>query len=115
MVQTYAASRRFLTQVQYGPTMLATCLTSISIGAGLASAGAWLYASNVKVTRETALAKRRKRAEKTGDKPNLGGIELFGAELQETIQAQARWNSAGAVLAAVAVASQAIAQLLRGV
>lgn len=95
--------------------MLVTCLTSISIVAGLASAGAWLHASNVKVTREAAIAKRRKRAEKTCEKPSLGGIELFGADLQETIQAQARWNSAGAVLAAVAVASQAIAQLLGGV
>ena len=95
--------------------MLATCLTLLSIIAGLASAGAWLYASNVKVTREAALAQRRKRAEKRGEKPDLGGIVLFGAELQETLQAQARWNSTGAVLAAVAIGSQAIAQWLRGV
>lgn len=94
--------------------MLAMILTWLSVVAGLTSAGAWLYASNVKVTREAALEKRRKRAERTGEKPNLGGIELFGAELQETMEAQVRWNSAGAVLAAIAVASQAIAQLLSG-
>ncbi|WP_369978621.1 hypothetical protein [Xanthomonas bundabergensis] len=95
--------------------MLAMILTWLSVITSLMSAGAWLYASNVKVTREAALKKRRKRAEKTGEKPNLGGIELFGAELKETMEAQVRWNSAGAVLAAIAVASQAFAQLLREV
>jgi len=91
--------------------MLASILTFLAVLSGLASAGAWLYASRVKVSREKALAKRRKEAEKNGEEPYLGGVVFYGAEMKETLDAQSKWNSIGAVLAAIAVASQAIAPL----
>jgi hypothetical protein len=92
--------------------MISMALTIISIGCGLASSAAWLYASRVKVSREQALKQRRKRAEKDGTPPNLSGVTFDGAEMRETLAAQSKWNSIGAGLAAIAVAAQAAAQAL---
>lgn len=87
-------------------------LTILSIVCGLASAAAWLYASRVKVTREQALEQRRKAAAKSGATPDLSGVSFDGAEMRETLAAQSKWNSIGAVFAAIAVAAQAVAQAL---
>ena len=86
-------------------------LTVISIGAGLASAAAWFYASRVKVSREKALSQRRREAEKIGTNPDLSGVTFEGWEVRETLAAQAKWNSIGAALAAVAILCQALAQI----
>jgi len=87
-------------------------LTIISIASGLASAAAWLYASHVKVSREKALAQRRRAAEKTAGSPDLSGVTFDGWEVRETLAAQSRWNSVGAALAAVAITCQALSQAL---
>jgi len=84
----------------------------VSIASGLASAAAWLYASHVRVSREKALLLRRRAAAKTGERPDLSGVTFDGWEVRETLAAQSRWNSIGAVLAAVAIAFQAAAQAL---
>ena len=85
-------------------------LTVISIGSGLASAAAWFYASRVKVSREKALSQRRREAEEIGVDPDLSGVTFDGCEVRETLAAQAKWNSIGAALAAVAILCQALAQ-----
>ncbi|WP_144423871.1 hypothetical protein [Xanthomonas graminis] len=90
--------------------MFANILTIISVVSGLASALAWLYASRVKVPREKALLQRRRAAEKGGASPDLSGVTFDGWEVRETLVAQSKWNSIGAVLAAVAVFCQAVAQ-----
>jgi hypothetical protein len=87
-------------------------LAILSVVCGLASAAAWFYASRVKVTREQALEQRRRAAAKSGKEPYLGGMTFDGAEMRETLAAQSKWNSVGAVLAAIAVASQSLAQVL---
>ncbi|MBO9329613.1 hypothetical protein GHR37_10750 [Achromobacter xylosoxidans] len=85
-------------------------LTVISIVSGVASAGAWLYASHVKVSREQAIRQRRLAAEKNKTSPDLSGVTFDGWEVRETLAAQSKWNSIGAVLAAIAVLCQAVAQ-----
>lgn len=92
--------------------MLRCFLIVISIASGLASAVAWLYASHVKISREKALERRRRTAEKSGGVADLGGASFDGWEIRETLAAQSKWNSIGAVLAAVAVSAQAVAQAL---
>lgn len=87
-------------------------LTVISIGFALASAGAWLYASRVKVSREEALSQRRRLADKHGSTPDLSGVTFEGWEVRETLAAQSKWNSIGAVLAAASILSQALAQAI---
>lgn len=87
-------------------------LTFISIGFGLASAGAWLYASCVKVSREEALSRRRRAADKSGNAPDLSGVTFDGWEVRETFAAQSRWNSIAAVLSAASIFSQAVAQAI---
>lgn len=84
--------------------------TVISIGSGLASAAAWFYASRVKISREKALSQRRRKAAKTGANPDLSGVTFDGWEIRETFVAQAKWNSVGAALAAIAILCQALAQ-----
>jgi hypothetical protein len=86
-------------------------LTVISIVFALASAGAWLYASRVKVSREKALLQRRRAVEKSGTKPDLSGVVFDDWEVRETLAAQSKWNSIGAALAAVAIFFQTLAQL----
>lgn len=85
-------------------------LSVISIIAGFASAAAWLYASRVKVTRESAIHQRKQKAAKEGTTPNLSGVTFDGWEVRETFEQQSKWNSIGAVLAAIAVFSQTLAQ-----
>ncbi|MBD9354423.1 hypothetical protein [Methylomonas albis] len=92
--------------------MSLSLLTVLSIVSGFASALAWLYASCVKVSREKALEDRRRTAERAGTAPDLSGISFDGWEVRETLAAQAKWNSIGAVLAAIAVFSQALEQAL---
>jgi len=59
------------------------------------------------VSRKKAIEQRLKAAEKTGERPNLAGVELTingkSFEMLETINAQAKWNSRGAIYAATAV------------
>lgn len=86
-------------------------LTILSVACGLASAAAWFYASSVKVTRKEALEQRLKAAAKSGDEAYLGGVTFDGAEMRETLAAQSKWSSVGAVLAAISVASQSLAQV----
>lgn len=87
-------------------------LTVISVVSGCASAAAWLYASHVKVSRESAIRQRRLAAEKNRTIPDLSGVTFDGWEVRETLAAQSKWNSLGAVLAATAVLCQAVAQML---
>lgn len=88
--------------------MLSSLLIVISIVSGLASSGAWLYASQVKVSREKALSQRRAEAQKKGVTPDLSGVVFDGWEVRETLAAQAKWNSIGAVFAAIAISCQAV-------
>lgn len=92
--------------------MVLTILQVLSIAAGLSSAAAWLYASQVKVSRENALEIRRRDAQKSGLSPDLSGMTFEGWEMRETLAAQSKWNSVGAILAAAAVATQSVASLL---
>ncbi|QNM59303.1 hypothetical protein XHV734_0454 [Xanthomonas hortorum pv. vitians] len=85
-------------------------LATISIASGLASAAAWIYASHVKVSRDKALSQRHRAAEKTSSTPDLSGVNFDGWEVRETLAAQSKWNSIGAVLAALAVLCQAVSQ-----
>ncbi|WP_175155289.1 hypothetical protein [Achromobacter mucicolens] len=87
-------------------------LTLISIVSGFASASAWIYASQVKVSRERAIRQRRLAAEKKGTNPDLSGVTFDGWEVRETLAAQSKWNAIGAVLAATAVLCQAAGQAL---
>lgn len=83
---------------------------------GLVSAGCWLRAATVTVSREKAIKQRKKAAEKRGETPNLAGVELTidgqSFELFETITAQTRWNARGALYAATAVLSSLAPSIL---
>lgn len=72
----------------------------------------WLRAGTVKVTPEEALRLEEKRAKKAGRKPSLGVVSLDDWDMSETFKAQSRWNSAGALAAAIAALIQAIASPL---
>jgi len=87
-------------------------LTVISIGFAFASAGAWLHASRVKVSREEALLRRRRAADKSGNAPDLSGVTFDVWEVRETLAAQSKWNAIGAVLAAVSILTQAVGQVI---
>ena len=86
-----------------------------SVVFGLASAFAWFYASTIKVTRERVVAQRIKEAERNGEKPNLAGVTLDGWDMSGTFAAQSKWNACGAVLAACAIALQAVGNALASV
>jgi hypothetical protein len=75
--------------------------------AALLSAAAWYRAATVKVTREQVVEARKKAALKKGEIPNLAGVTLDGADLSGTFAAQSKWNSVGAIGAAVTVLLQA--------
>lgn len=87
-------------------------LTMVSIVCGFLSAGAWLKASVVKVSREQEIKWRTKKANKMGEKPNLAGATLDGWDMSGTFRAQAKWNAIAAVLAAISLSCQALAQML---
>lgn len=84
----------------------------ISLAAALGSAAAWFYASRVKVSREEAVEIATRAAKKKGVKPDFSGMSFDGWDFRETLAAQARWSSLGALLAALAVAGQVMAQVL---
>lgn len=90
-------------------------LTSLSIVFGFLSAGAWLRASVVKISREKEIKWRKARVRKSGVEANLAGVSLDGWDISGTFRAQSRWNSIGAVLAAASILCQAVSQLLQNV
>jgi len=90
-------------------------ITGASVVFGLASACAWLYASTVKVTRAQVVAQRIKEAERNGKKPNLAGSTLDGWDMSGMFASQSKWNARGAVLAACAIALQAVGNALASV
>lgn len=87
-------------------------LTTISILFGSASAAAWFYASRAKVTREKALDRRRRVAEKSGKAVDLSGASFDGWDIRETLAVQSKWNSIGAIFGAIAVLAQAFSQAI---
>lgn len=90
-------------------------VTGASALLGLASAGAWFYASTVKITRDKAVALRVQEAEVKGTAPNLAGVSLDGWDMSSTLAAQSKWSARGAALAGCAVALQAIGQAIASV
>ncbi|WP_445367129.1 hypothetical protein ACH5Y9_18535 [Methylomonas sp. BW4-1] len=94
---------------------MATYLSIASIFFGFLSAGAWLWASVVKVSREKEINRRIAKAKKLGEEPNLAGVSLDGWDMSGTFRAQSFWNAIGAVLAAISISCQAIVQILQDV
>lgn len=88
------------------------CLTVASVAFGFSSAGAWFYASTAKVSTDKMVARRKAKAVRTGETPNLASVSLDGWDMSSTFAAQSRWNAIGAVLAACAVGMQSIAQIV---
>lgn len=86
-------------------------ISSISIFFGIMSACAWLYASQVKISREKAVDILKKRAQKNNQIPNLGGVSFDGSDLRETLKAQSKWNSLGAIFASISMLCQATLQI----
>ncbi|MGV2833760.1 hypothetical protein [Pseudomonas shirazensis] len=84
----------------------------LSVASGFMSAGSWLYASIVKVSHEKEIERRRKKAERRGEKPNYASVSLDGWDMSATFSAQSRWNAIGAVFAAISMLLQALIQLL---
>jgi hypothetical protein len=85
----------------------ASVLTGVSLVAGVASAVCWIVAAVVKVDPPE---------EFKGKPDNMywGHIIANGADLVPTIRAQAKWNSAAAIAAAVAVLLQVAANFISG-
>ena len=84
-------------------------LTILAAIVGLVSAGCWLRAAFVKVTREQHFEREEKRAAKEGRPPELSAVVLNGWEMGATFGAQARWNSYGAMFAAISIILQVAA------
>ena len=94
---------------------MTTCIAImviVSIASGFISAGSWLYASIVKVSHEKEMERRRKQAERKGEKPNFASVSLDGWDMSATFSAQSRWNAIGAIFAAISILLQALIQLL---
>lgn len=87
-------------------------LAVIAIISGFASAGCWLKACVTKVTFEEAKMKAEKQAERAGEPVQYPLVNFYGLAPYETLALQSKWNAAGAVLAAIAVGSQAVALLI---
>ncbi|WP_267531293.1 hypothetical protein [Acinetobacter oleivorans] len=85
--------------------------TWISIICGFLSAFSWLYASQVKVSDKKALALIEKRARKNKEKPNYARMTFDGADMRETLRAQTKWNSLGAIFASLSMLFQVILQM----
>lgn len=92
--------------------MLRIVLTVLAILFSIGSASAWFYASRVKVPLRKAMAMAHKRAAKTGVKSNGGFMSFDDWDFRETVAAQARWNSIGAISAGMAILLQAVVQWL---
>ena len=90
-----------------------TYLTIASIFFGFLSAGAWLWASMVKVSSKKEVKRRIAKAKKLGEEPNLAGVSLDGWDMSGTFRVQSFWNAIGALLAAISISCQAIVQSLR--
>lgn len=86
-------------------------LSIIAIISGFGSALCWLKSSVVKVNREQEVERRQAEASKKGIKPNFSGITIDGWDMSGTFRAQARWNSAAAILAALSISAQALIHL----
>lgn len=91
--------------------MLSAILKVLAVLAGFASAGCWLYSGKT-ISREQELERRRRKAAKTGEKLNLGGVNLIDGgvsyDLIATLRHQSQWNRSGAILAAIAIFLQAV-------
>jgi len=86
-------------------------LSSVSIFFGFISAFSWFYASRVKVSDEKAVALIEKRAKKNNEKPNYARMSFDGWDFRETLQAQSKWNSYGAIFASISMITQVILQI----
>lgn len=86
-------------------------LSSISIFFGFISAFSWFYASRVKVSDEQAVALIEKRAKNNSEKPNYARMTFDGWDFRETLQAQSKWNSYGAIFASISMITQVIIQI----
>lgn len=93
-----------------GETMT-TVLTCLAAGFALTAAVAWFISTRT-ISREQELERRRKAAEKSGDKPDLGGVSLVDGETEydliATLRHQGKWNRWGAGFAAASALCQAI-------
>ncbi len=91
--------------------MLSIALKVLAVAAGFASAGCWLYAGKT-VSNEEEISRRKRKALASGDPVDLGGVVIVDGDTQydliATLRHQSVWNRAGAALAAVAIALQAI-------
>ncbi|WP_143493877.1 MULTISPECIES: hypothetical protein [unclassified Pseudomonas] len=93
-------------------TIYVAIMLILSIASGFVSAGSWLYASIVKVSHEKEMERRRKKAERKGEKPNYASVSLDGWDMSATFSAQSRWNAIGAIFAAISILLQALIQIL---
>lgn len=91
--------------------MLSLTLKLLAVLAGFASAGCWLYGVKT-ISREKELERRKRIAARKGETPNLGGVQILDGDVRydliATLRHQSQWNRAGAILAAVAIALQAL-------
>jgi hypothetical protein len=94
---------------------LATLLSVASITIGLLSAACWLRASFVKVDPQSAIATRAREAKARGETPSGGSTSLDGWDMSATFRAQSKWNSLGALFAALSISCQALSQIFSGV
>ena len=92
--------------------MIRNVLTVLAILFSVGSASAWFYASRVKVPLREAMAMAHKRAARTGVKSEGGFFAFDNWDFRETVAAQSRWNSVGAISAGMAILLQAVVQWL---
>lgn len=85
----------------------------LAIFFGFVSAGCWFYASFVKVDHKSAMSFRKKEVERKGEQPNYGSVSLDGWDMSATFKAQAKWNSFGAIFAALSVCCQSISIIIQ--
>jgi hypothetical protein len=85
----------------------ASVLTAASLVTGIVSAGCWIFAAVVKVDPPAEFKGKP-------DDMYYGHIIANGADLVPTIKAQAKWNSAAAIAAAVTVLLQIAASFVSG-
>jgi hypothetical protein len=83
-------------------------LTTISIALGFLSAACWLRAATVKVSHAKATQKRKSRAQKRNEAPNLASVSFNGSDVEFSFRAQSFWNATAAILAALAMTAQSL-------